>query len=85
MQTEGTIDALQKNNAPKILAQCNLQVLWLLKNKELSHWVKLYTNNKEGVIIGQLKISISFFRNKSFAPEDVSNLVDYSPEKLYEN
>jgi len=58
--------------------------MWLLRNKDLSHWVKLYANNKEAMIIGQLKISISFFKNKSFASNDVSNLVDFSPEKQYE-
>lgn len=58
--------------------------MWLLKNKDLSHWVKLYANNKEANIIGQLKISNSFFRNKTFAQGVVSNLVDFSPEKSYE-
>jgi hypothetical protein len=55
--------------------------MWLLKNKDLSHWVKLYANNAQAVMIGQLKISISFFKNKSFAAGDVSNLAEFSPEK----
>jgi hypothetical protein len=46
MQTKGAIGALSKAPEPKLIAQCNLQVLWLLKNKDLSHWVKLYANDE---------------------------------------
>lgn len=76
MQTEGTIEALSKSIAqPSIIAQCNLQVLWLLKNKDLSHWVKLYSDISEKTqSIGQLKIKTSFFKNRSFGINEVSNV-----------
>jgi hypothetical protein len=37
---------------PIIIAQCNLQILWLLKNKDLSHWIKLYAENHEEQLKG---------------------------------
>jgi len=76
-----------------LVAQANLQILWLLKNKDLSHWIILYTDNTEEQLqgvqakiecLGQLKIKTSFMKNKFFAKNEVSQLHD-SPGKTKES
>jgi hypothetical protein len=63
-------------------------VLWLIKNKEHSHWIKLYADNMstgEENIIGKLKICSSFFKNKKFSTKDVGSEYNYTPGKIYES
>jgi hypothetical protein len=51
----------------------------LIRNKNDSQWVKLYTVGKSGDFIGKIKIKASYFKDKSFSPRKISKEFPCSP------
>jgi hypothetical protein len=45
-----------------VVAQAQLQIFWLIQNKDKSQVVRIF--DEDGEVAGKLKIKISFFKNK---------------------
>ena len=55
----------------RIVAVCNLQILWMIHNKSVSHWVK-FQKIGSNQTVGKVKIKNSFFKNKTFSDKKTS-------------
>lgn len=47
MQSDSSLDTVERISMPKVLAECHMQLMWLIKNKDQSQKVKLFATNKK--------------------------------------